>query len=614
MCLRAVPNQNTGKLTMSDLVKLPAADRVRAVFDRCGPANDYHMASEFRKEDEAAPDAGWRLLEVVFGYHFQPHDAAHPFHPMFINGSKRGPIPEDLGDAELGALRALWEQLDIPEFVGRVGDVLWLRKRDGKAAKRAVGAYLEAGKLSEDPEHWVHCMARYERAVRLARQLNNEPLRASVLDHLQARVLHYDGKDPLYFSLKGLRLLAEFKYGDATRLAEIAGRIAADARAGAAFHRAREHYLAQIEFLRMAKDPGAEEAARAALAETFDEEAKAFEARDEWMAAHTALQKAIGAFRERPALKARVPDLQKRLAEAGRRTVENMDEISHSVDISEPVRKVTEQFQGLMVDDALLGLAMCVALQDPAELRTVVLEQAEDTINGHFEAAIYDAAGRKVAVRPAIDSPKEEDRQRAIDGFIDQAARLNRDFTVHAVIAPALRVIASEHEVTPEVIGPLLVGSALIPGDRTPLFVKAIVAGANGDFITALHLLIPQVENGLRHLIETEGGEIPRTISPEGIEEVWGLEKCLEHPFVLERLGPKFVFELRSVLVARIGPNVRNCLAHGLLSPDAMRDTTAVYLWWLLFRLAVVPTPSMVAFGERRKGMREAEDAEPTPQ
>ncbi|MGO4336015.1 DUF4209 domain-containing protein [Labrys sp. KB_33_2] len=597
---------------MSDLVKLPNADLVQAVFERLGPVRDDILAAELRKEHEATPEAGWRLLWAVFSYLLRPNNVGQPFHPAAIMGGKRSPLPEDLTEAELEALRKLWEEMELPEFVGRVGDVLWLRKRDGKAAKRAVEAYFEAGKGSEDPVHWPHCMARYERALRLARQLSQEPLRVSILEHLQTRILHYDGKDPSNFSMRGLRLLAEFKYGDVLKLAEIAGRIATRAETSGAFERARGAYHIQAEFFRSAKDGASEEAAREALTETFIAEASAAEASNNWMKAHLALENAIAASRDRPGLKNKIPALQKRLAEAGRRTIESMDEFSHSTDITEHVRKTTAQFQGLMLDDALLTLAICVPLQDPAELRTVTLEQIEGAMHAHFDAVIYDAAGRKVAVRPAIDSPDEEDRERAIAGFIDQTARLNRDLSVHAVIAPALRVIANEHEITPVVVGPLLAGSPLIPDDRMPLFVKAIVAGAKGDFITALHLLIPQVENGLRHLIETQGGEVPRTMSPEGIEEVWGLEKCLDHPFILKCLGTDFVFELRSVLVARIGPNVRNCLAHGLLSLEALSDATAVYLWWLLFRLAAVPAPAMSAFVERHKTERAAESSATT--
>jgi Domain of unknown function (DUF4209) len=66
-------------------------------------------------------------------------------------------------------------------------------------------------------------------------------------------------------------------------------------------------------------------------------------------------------------------------------------------------------------------------------------------------------------------------------------------------------------------------------------------------------------------------------------------------------LGASLVYELQSLLVARLGANVRHLVAHGLLSADAFGSETALYLWWLLLRLIALPTPKMTAFIERRR-------------
>src|SRR5438477_631080 len=70
--------------------------------------------------------------------------------------------------------------------------------------------------------------------------------------------------------------------------------------------------------------------------------------------------------------------------------------------------------------------------------------------------------------------------------------------------------------------------------------------------------------------------------------------------FLLRTLGPALVYELQSLLAARLGANFRNLIAHGLLSAEALRSETAFYLWWLFLRLIALPTPKMTAFVERR--------------
>ena len=65
-------------------------------------------------------------------------------------------------------------------------------------------------------------------------------------------------------------------------------------------------------------------------------------------------------------------------------------------------------------------------------------------------------------------------------------------------------------------------------------------------------------------------------------------------------LGAAFAFDLQSLLSGRTGPNLRNNIAHGLVSSEALNSPTGFYLWWLLVRLVVMPTPMMKGFLERK--------------
>ncbi|TMQ03321.1 MAG: DUF4209 domain-containing protein, partial [Deltaproteobacteria bacterium] len=89
-------------------------------------------------------------------------------------------------------------------------------------------------------------------------------------------------------------------------------------------------------------------------------------------------------------------------------------------------------------------------------------------------------------------------------------------------------------------------------------------------------------------------------IDADGVEDVWPYERILGHEVTVKTLGLALVYELQSLLVARLGANFRNLIAHDLLSPDALRSETAFYLWWLLLRLIALPTPKMATFVERR--------------
>lgn len=578
----------------------PSAEAIAEAIAACDEKQDHGLANAFRKESEKDSERDWALLAQIFDFHFKPANPAEPFGPMWVNGDRRSMIPADLTDAQLDCLKATLENVADPEYQARIGDILWLRKRSVDAARLAVRSYLDSGMRLEDPEHWPPCMERYERAVRLARQVDPKgELPLIALSHLEARVMSYNGADPLFFTRKALELLAEFRFGEFPALAEIAGRVATEARSDGDFRRARSYFEVKAKLLKLAKNIEEAEAARIALAETYVEEAESREAAGSAMAAHGFWQDAIKAFRDRPSLRSRLPELQQRLASAGKQTLTEMKSVSHEMDIRELVEQSAAEFVGLQLDDALLKFATYNEMINPDKLRETVIESIQQhPLQSCFDAAIYDEAGRKIAVRPALMGADEETQKIAIEGFMDQHARLRRGLAVAGSLAPAMRAMLAEHEMSAEVVQDLIKDSGFIPDGRLPLFVQGIVAGFQWDFVSALHLLIPQIENGLRYLLE-QNGVVPRNVDANGIEEVWGLERTIAHPVIKEMLGSDFVYELQSLLAGRLGPNLRNSIAHGLLSPAALSGESALYTWWVMLRLVVMPTSVMQAYFER---------------
>lgn len=586
---------------MSSADRVPDDKEISAALLESPGKEDHDFAAVFRKRYESERDRGWDLLQAVFCFLFQPSNAATPFQAMSVWEGRRSMIPSDLTEQQLSSLAEVASSVEDPEFRARILDVLWLRRRDSHAARAAVDAYLESGSRLEHPENWVASLQRYERAVRLAYQVEAKgDLPKRVLGHLEARVMHYDGSDPLYFTLKALNLLAEFSFGDSRRLAKIAGRVGSGARADGNLDRARQHFAVQAWLLKNAKDAEGAEAARVAEAECLVEAAEQREQAGSSIAAHHFWQQAINAFRERPALRARVTELQRRLAKAGESALQEMTRHTVEIDLREPTGATRKAISGLPLEDAFLTFATLVPLIDPVALRAEAIEYIRDhPLQSLIEASVFDAAGRKVGTRPAASETNAEQHEAAIAGFIEQLARLHRTPYVAGYLAPALGQLLKEHDIDEASLERLVGESPLIQGDRRALFIQGLLAGFRWDFPTGLHLLIPQIENGLRKMLN-DLGVLARNIGSDGVEEVWSYERILSHEVTLKTLGPALVYELQSLLVTRLGANFRNLIAHGLLSAEALRSETAFYLWWLLLRLISLPTEKMTAFIERR--------------
>jgi hypothetical protein len=79
-------------------------------------------------------------------------------------------------------------------------------------------------------------------------------------------------------------------------------------------------------------------------------------------------------------------------------------------------------------------------------------------------------------------------------------------------------------------------------------------------------------------------------MSPEGIQESMNINRLLYLPSVREIFGDNHVFDMRGLLVEKVGPNLRNEVSHGMRS-DAhfFAGREEMYLWWLMLHLCLVP-------------------------
>lgn len=119
------------------------------------------------------------------------------------------------------------------------------------------------------------------------------------------------------------------------------------------------------------------------------------------------------------------------------------------------------------------------------------------------------------------------------------------------------------------------------------MFAKGLHAGFENDFVTAAHLLIPQVENSIRHLLTMQGVIVSGF--DRGIQDERSLNTTLYTPEAVKLFGEDIVFDLQGLFVERFGSNLRNRMAHGLMDHTEFLSGNVVYLWWLVLHLCCLP-------------------------
>ena len=181
-----------------------------------------------------------------------------------------------------------------------------------------------------------------------------------------------------------------------------------------------------------------------------------------------------------------------------------------------------------------------------------------------------------------------EEREAAIEADMLQHSQLYRQLTVQGRVVPALNQITSEHNIRVRDLGFLVRNKPFIPPGHEGIFQKGFYAGFTSDFVTAAHLLVPQVENSIRYVL-TQAGKITSGINAQMVQEEHDINRLLEWPEVKNIFGEALVFDLKGLLISRFGANFRNRLAHGLIPDVGFYAVESVYTWWLLLKICVLP-------------------------
>lgn len=533
-----------------------------------------------------------RFAGAVLTMMLRADQPAEPFGPMFVMDGRRGAIPADFPKQDLRSLQDWAHSLKDPELRGRFLDVLWIQARSFPAAQGAVEAYIASALRLEHPKDWSSCFKRLERALRLAAGLGKggADLRLRVLDEMEAMLLRHRGTDPLYLTFRLIQLLLEFKHGDARQFAGCAAAAAASAETANDFWRAKDYYKLAADCHREAGDTDSEGAALRQSAECLVKESELAQ-RQPGRGAMTAaalMSDAVEAMRQAPGGRERSAELHERLLALQQESLAELRPMSTSLDAEELVRRSLAAVRDKPVNEAIFALCTMAKPPSMAKLKQEVHEQARVAVLGSlFSSEVLNSRGRVVARAPGLEVGDEDPKQDGLRWRMFRNAQLTRSLTVQAMLNPARIEIAFAHGPDRIDLAGLVQFSPWIPPGHAESVLRALVAGFQGDMVVAGHLVPPQLEAMVRHVVESRGGSTSM-LEPGGVQPERPLSALLETTEALEAFGADGVFELQGLLVDPLGTNLRNEVAHGLLDDSGLFGTDVLYAWWLLLRYSVV--------------------------
>lgn len=536
-------------------------------------------------------------LEIATSPMLDADDWTHPFTPAVRLRGKRSAIPEDLSPDQLALLSNIAPRIQHPALRARVADVAWCYGNRGRKhlLAIAVDAYLSTP-LNSD--RWIAGgKAAWRRAYELLLH-QGEPSRVRIEamnSVLRQRIVNGSADDGLMLS-EVSQLLREASRPDATSAVAIAHRMQTLAAETPDTHRRVARMLEReaICWFRLNRDEtGVNDCVRR-IADLYVADADSRIDQPPAIAAGASVfvEKAIAAlsslprrFREAHGLDDQIQDLRARLTRMRISLIDQMVRYeTDSVDISGYVEAARQRVAGREQFDAIAEFSDVFPVPDSARLLRAARERLGASFSGLFSSETLNYDGRKVA---AVTGSADDEEARAwADAVRDFSAHV--DLVTAGFILPAQEILNYEHRWDRDFLLELCIESTIVSSSQALLWATGLLHGFNGDYASAISVLIPLLENSIRLKLKANGVQTV-LVDGDGVESEKGLGALLALPEANDFLGPDLSFVLRAILTERGGPNLRNDALHGLLSDHRAWSYGAAYIWWLCVKLVVLP-------------------------
>jgi len=148
----------------------------------------------------------------------------------------------------------------------------------------------------------------------------------------------------------------------------------------------------------------------------------------------------------------------------------------------------------------------------------------------------------------------------------------------HEIYKPAAKVISM-----------FLRESPVFSPEAESLLIEGIEAYLKGDYVKAVHVLIPQIEAALRALLGLLGLPTNKPMrSSKGVMQAKNLNDVLADPNVKKVLGEDTILYLQTFLTDPRGQNLRNRVSHGLIEQRYLSKPLADRVFHVLLALSLI--------------------------
>lgn len=535
------------------------------------------------------------VVELLTAVSFLPF-ASNPNEPFGPRDqwlfARRGQLAQLESDI-VPTLEGFLPQITDVDLQARVLDFCAYVKRDFRVAGTVVDAYIASAAYLVSCDDWAEALPRLERAAEVALKAgrNNRPYQR--LDTTLKSMLEAAALQDSLFASGLIQLMHKNRIGEASSLGATAEEVAR--RLTTLPEDQRDEFWIQSYWQLgvdafAGQDEGRADAARAEVARSFEREADRQESRFSTPNLLKAgkLERALGMWRTVKGAEVERERVHKRLLEVQLLGLTELKPIPFTLGQAEKLEEVSQaakqQLQDKPLFDALTAFALLYRPVPVDILAKEVERELASPLLRLLPNVQMDAFGRTVAIDPADEGGLRLARRLA-------AATQHQQVVSVMLLYPAYEQLVDDHSPTFEEVLPLTRGHPFVRPGHEVLVAHVILDGLRGLLVQAVHVLLPQLEDGIRYLLETKD-VVTSSYRTDGTQADYTLNAMLEDRLAARLtglLGADQVFDLRALLVSKYGANFRNEALHGRFTSGAFFSPYSLYLWWTYVRLLMLP-------------------------
>lgn len=530
------------------------------------------------------------LLKNIVSLGTKIHNDGIEFHPMFVmaDGSRTFSI-EDISEDDYLILHSL--KLEKMPLILRalIADILWTNKKEFNAAKIAANAYWELFTFWYRDDDNVGTIDIIRRAVCISAQTKQtllfEKIRGWFVDFLEKKAANNDG----FFALRVMELFFGQKNFDVSIFLPVLD----DLIDGNSDNIAKVEQAYKLKTECLFKLKRKEEAIKNnnLLADYYLEFAEKIFKKDIQGALRAVnfYQKGIMLYRNNGESD-KADAAHKRLVEIQKEIPKIMVPFSVELDIKGVIDNLKANMEGLSFEECVIRLTQMFVFEKQEDIKKRVIEEFKDNPISHlFGKSLINAQGQTVLALHPLDIHDPEKDPKLMELHMYQNALEKQKVAGDIWVKNALIIIRDKFVIDKSMVEFLVKDNPIIPDGRERIFQSGLYMFLNGDYYEALHILAPQVENLFRNIAREVGG-LTVTLEKDGSSMEKVLSSILSLPELVDCYDNDILFTFRGLLNEQAGANIRNEIAHGIISEYACSTGVCLY-----FGVAVIKLLSLTS-------------------